>query len=162
MSSNDSGNFLFEGRGEREIVMAYSFDAPPERVFEAWNDTSGMAQWYGPEGHTLTVAEQDLRVGGAWRYGTRDESGEETVLYGVYQEIEPGSRIVNTEIWAGMPDFETTVTATFEAEGEGTRMTSVVLHPVTESRDGAMASGMEEGVRQTFERFAAYLAATAG
>lgn len=158
----DDGNFLFEGRGQREIVMAYSFDAPPERVFEAWNDTSGMANWYGPEGHTLTVAEQDFRVGGAWRYGTRDESGEETVLYGVYQEIEAPSRMVNTEIFAGMPEFETVVTSTFEAEGEGTRMTAIVLHPVTESRDGALASGMEWGVRQTFERFAAHLAATQG
>ncbi len=161
MSSSDSGNFVFEGRGEREIVMAYSFDAPPERVFEAWNDTSGMGNWYGPAGHTLIVAEQDFRVGGAWRYGTRDESGEETILYGIFQEIEPGARMVNTEIFAGMPDFETVVTCTFEAEGEGTRMTSVVLHPVSESRDGAMASGMGDGVRQTFERFAAHLAATA-
>lgn len=161
MSSSDSGNLVFEGRGEREILMAYSFDAPPERVFEAWNDTSGMGNWYGPAGHTLIVAEQDFRVGGAWRYGTRDETGEETILYGIFQEIEPGARMVNTEIFAGMPDFETVVTCTFEAEGEGTRMTSVVLHPVTESRNGAMASGMGEGVRQTFERFAAYLAATA-
>ncbi len=156
------GNFVMEARGEREIVIACSFAATPERVFEAWNDTDGMGQWYGPEGHELIVAEQDLRVGGAWRYGTRDESGEETVLYGVYREIEAGARLVNTEIFAGMPDFETVVTVTFEAEGEGTRMTTVVLHPVTESRDGAMASGMEAGVRQTFARFAAYLAATGG
>ena len=161
MTSTDHGSFLFEGRGELEIVMAYSFDAPPDRVFAAWNDTSGMRNWYGPVGHELIVAEQDFRVGGSWRYGTREESGEETVLYGVFQEIEPGSRMVNTEIFAGMPDFETVVTLTFEAEGEGTRMTSVVLHPVSESRDGAMASGMEIGVRQTFERFAAHLAATA-
>ena len=155
-------NYLFEGRGEREIVMAYSFDAPPERVFEAWNDTSGMANWYGPAGHELIVAEQDFRVGGSWRYGTRDEAGEETILYGIYQEIEPGSRMVNTEIFAGMPDFETTVIVTFETEGAGTRMTSVVLHPGKESRDGAMAWGMEAGVRQTFERFAAHLAAAEG
>ena len=162
MSSNESGNYLFEGRGDREIVMAYSFAAPPGRVFEVWNDTSEMGNWYGPEGHELIVAEQDFRVGGAWRYGTRDESGEETVLYGVYQEIEPGSRMVNTEIFAGMPDFETVVTSTFEAEGAGTRMTTVVLHPAPESRDGAMAWGMEDGVRQTFERFAAHLAASGG
>ena len=160
MTSGSDGDFVFEGRGELEIVMAFSFDASPERVFEAWNDTSGMANWYGPEGHELIVAEQDFRAGGAWRYGTRDESGEETILYGVYQEIVPGSRMVNTEIFAGMPDFETTVPSTFEAEGEGTRLTAVVLPPMTESRDGAMASGMEQGVRQTFERFAAHLAAT--
>jgi len=160
MTSNGDGNFVFEGRGSFEIVMAHSFDASPGRVFEVWNDPSGMANWYGPEGHTLIVAEQDFRVGGKWRYGTRDESGEETILYGVYREIVPGSRMVNTEIFEGMPDFETTVTSTFEAEGEGTRLTAVVLHPVTESRDGAMASGMESGVRQTFERFAAHLAAT--
>lgn len=162
MTSSGEGNFVFEGRGGFEIVMAYSFDAPPGRVFKAWNDTSGMGNWYGPEGHELIVAEQDFRVGGAWRYGTRDESGEETVLNGVYREIEAPARLVNTEIWEGMPDFETVVTSTFQREGGGTRMTSVVLHPVTESRDGAMASGMELGIRQTFERFAAYLATTEG
>ena len=160
MTSGNDGNFQMGPQGDLEIVMAYTFDAPPERVFEAWNDTSGMAHWYGPEGHTLIVAEQDFRVGGAWRYGTRDESAEETVLYGVYREIEAPSRMANTEIFAGMPEFETVVTSTFEPEGEGTRMTAIVLHPATESRDGALASGMESGVRQTFERFAAHLAAT--
>lgn len=160
MTADGSGNFHMAARGEREIVMAYSFGAPPERVFAAWNDTAGMANWYGPEGHELIVAEQDFRESGAWRYGTRDEAGEETVLYGVYREIAAPARIVNTETWAGMPDFETVVTSTFEAEGGGTRLTTVVLHPATESRDGALASGMERGVRQTFERFAAHLAAT--
>lgn len=160
MTSENDGNFQMGPQGDFEIVMAYSFDGPPEQVFSAWNDTSGMANWYGPEGHELIVAEQDFRVGGEWRYGTRDESGEETILYGVYREIEAPARTVNTEIWAGMPEFETVVTATFEAEGAGTRMTAVVLHPVTESRDGALASGMERGLRQTYERFAAHLAAT--
>lgn len=155
------GNFHMSARGDREIVMAYSFGAPPERVFAAWNDCAGMANWYGPEGHELIVAEQDFRVGGAWRYGTRDQSGEETVLYGVYREVEPPALLVNTEIFEGMPEFETVVTSTFEPEDEGTRLTAVVLHPATESRDGALASNMEWGVRQTFERFAAHLAATA-
>ncbi len=160
MSGSSDGGFVFEGRGEREIVMAYRFAAPPERVFAAWTDCESMAHWYGPDGHELIVCDMDLREGGAWRFVTRDASGEETALRGVYQEISPPTRLVNTESWEGMPEFVTTVMSTFEAEGEGTRLTAVVLHPARGSRDGAMGSGMEEGVRQTFERLAVWLATT--
>ena len=161
MSATNGGGFVFEGRGDREIVMAYRFVAPQERVFAAWTDCAGMANWYGPAGHELIVCESDLREGGAWRCVTRDEAGEETALRGVYLEISPPTRLVNTEIWEGMPEFVTTVTNSFAAEGGETRVTSVVLYPSAEAREGAMESGMEGGVRQTFERLAAYLATPA-
>ena len=160
MTLSGDGNFVFEARGEREIVMAYSLDATPERVFEAWTSCESMAHWYGPEGYELIVCETDLREGGAWRFVTRDASGQETALRGVYQEIAPPTRLVHTELWEEMPEFVTTVTSTLEPEGAGTRMTSVVVHPVAKSRDGAIGYGMEWGVRQTFERLAAHLAAT--
>lgn len=158
MTVGDIG-FTLEARGEREIVMACTLPAPPERVFAAWTDCGSMGHWYGPEGHELIVCEQDLRAGGRWRFVTRDADGEETGLRGVYREVAPPRRIVNTEAWEGMPDVETVVTSTFEAEGEGgTRFTAVVLHPTAETRAGHLESGMEWGVRQTFERLAAHLA----
>ena len=161
MSEHDLG-FVMEARGEREIVMACSLAAPPERVFAAWTDCESMKHWYGPHGHTLIVCEQDLRAGGRWRFVTRDPDGEETGLFGVYREVAPPHRIVNTEAWEGMPEFETVVTTAFEAEGAGgARLTAVVLHPSAETRAGALESGMESGVRQTFERFAAHLATLA-
>ena len=159
MTANGDGNFYLMARGERKIVMAYSFDAPPERVFAAWTDCASMKHWYGPEGHELIVCDMDLREGGAWRFVTRDGEGVETALLGVYREIAPPERIVNTEAWEEMPDIETVVTTTLEPEGEGTRLTTVVLHPSAEMRAGHMASGMKWGVRQTFERLAAHLAA---
>ena len=158
MTVGDIG-FTLEARGEREIVMACTLPAPPERVFAAWTDCGSMGHWYGPEGHELIVCEQDLRAGGRWRFVTRDADGEETGILGVYREVAPPRRIVNTEAWEGMPDIETVVTSTFEAEGEGgTRFTAVVLHPTAETRAGHLESGMERGVRQTFERLAAHLA----
>lgn len=162
MSERDGLGFVMEARGEREIVMACSLAAPPERVFAAWTDCESMRHWYGPEGHELIVCEQDLRAGGRWRFVTRDPDGAETGLFGVYREVAPPGRIVNTEAWEGMPDFETVVTTTLEAEGTGgTRLAAVVLHPSAETRAGALASGMERGVRQTFARFAAHLATLA-
>ena len=162
MSERDDLGFIMEARGEREIVMACSLAAPPERVFAAWTDCESMRRWYGPEGHELIACEQDLRAGGRWRFVTRAPDGEETGLRGVYREVAPPRRIVNTETWEGMPEFETIVTTTFEAEGAGgTRLTAVVLHPSAETRAGALESGMEWGVRQTFERFAAHLATLA-
>ena len=162
MTEHDGLGFLMEARGEREIVMACSLAAPPERVFAAWTDCESMRRWYGPEGHELIACEQDLRADGRWRFVTRDPGGEETGLRGVYREVAPPRRIVNTETWEGMPEFETVVTTTFETEGAGgTRLTAVVLHPSAETRAGALESGMEWGVRQTFERFAAHLATLA-
>ena len=156
--TGDGIGFTMEARGEREIVMACVLPAPPERVFAAWTDCAGMRHWYGPEAHELIVCEQDLRAGGRWRFVTRDADGVETGLLGVYREVAPPRRIVNTEAWEGMPDVETVVTSTFEAEDGGTRFTAVVLHPSAETRAGALESGMEWGARQTFERLAAHLA----
>ena len=160
--TRDGLGIVMEARDEREIVMACSLAAPPERVFAAWTDCESMRHWYGPRGHELIVCEQDLRAGGRWRFVTRDPDGAETGLFGVYREVAPPLRIVNTEAWEGMPEFETVVTTAFEAEGAGgTRLTAVVLHPSAETRAGALQSGMERGVRQTFERFAAHLATPA-
>ena len=52
----------------------------------------------------MTVAEIDLRVGGAWRYVMVADGGFEVAFHGEYREIVPNERIVSTEVYEGMPD----------------------------------------------------------
>ena len=77
---------------------------------------------------------------------------------GVYREIVPGARLVYTQIFEPMPHAgEGLITATFEEVEGGTRLTQRELYPSKEVLDGAIASGMERGMRETLEQLEALL-----
>ena len=48
-----------------------------------------------------TVAEVDARVGGRYRLETQSADGKVHVTTGVYRELEPGRRLVQTWIYEG-------------------------------------------------------------
>ena len=98
---------------EKGILIQRIVAAPIEEVFSAWTKPEILCQWPGPPGTTAPVIEVDLRVGGKYRLGIRNESG--TILYvgGEYQEVLPPRRLVYT--WQSEqedPD-ETLVTVDF-------------------------------------------------
>jgi uncharacterized protein YndB with AHSA1/START domain len=47
-----------------DVVVTRVFDAPVERVWQAWSDPADVKQWWGPDGFTAPVAEMDFREGG--------------------------------------------------------------------------------------------------
>lgn len=142
---------------EREIVMTRVFDAPRRLVWEAWTNPKHVPHWMlGPTGWTMPVCEIDLRPGGAWHFVWRKEDGEEMEMRGVYQEITPPERLVNTEAWGGdWPEILNTLLLT-EENGK-TTMTSRMLFPSQEARDAALKTGMEDGASVSFDRLAEYL-----
>ncbi|HWX96347.1 MAG TPA: SRPBCC family protein [Solirubrobacteraceae bacterium] len=143
---------------DREIVSERIFDAPRARVFAAYTDPELIPEWWGPRSMTTTVDQMDVRAGGAWRFLTRDPDGEEIGFRGVYREVTPPERIVQTFEWEGMPGHVIVDTATFEDLGGRTKVTTVSLFHTTEERDGMLASGMEQGLTETHDRMAELLA----
>jgi uncharacterized protein YndB with AHSA1/START domain len=83
--------------------MERTFDAPAQRVFDAWTSPEVLRRWWHAEHHwETTLAEVDLRVGGAVRVVMRDP--EKDVEYGgggQYLEIDPPRRLVFTWYWDG-------------------------------------------------------------
>ena len=59
----------------RTLRLVRVFDAPCERVFAAWIDREQFIQWMCPPGVAITLCEIDVRPGGAWRIGGRNEGG---------------------------------------------------------------------------------------
>jgi uncharacterized protein YndB with AHSA1/START domain len=109
-----------------EIFIMRTFDAPRERVFEAWTQTGHLARWFGPRDFTAPVIEADVRRGGAWRICIRSPEGTPYWMHGVYREISPPRRLVFTHVWDeghGAAGHETLVTLTFQDVGGKTRMT---------------------------------------
>ncbi|AKH84839.1 hypothetical protein AA958_24450 [Streptomyces sp. CNQ-509] len=142
------------------IVITREFEAPPERVFRAHTDPDLVAQWLGPRGLTMTIDRYDARTDGSYRYVHADEEGNEYAFHGVFHEVRPAERIVQTFTYEGMPDSVSLETAVFEDLGGRTRLTATSLLDSLESRDGMIASGAETGIREGYERLDAVLDGT--
>ena len=138
--------------GRQDIVFKREFDAPMDVVFRALTDPTLIPTWWGPRKYETIVDEMEARAGGRWRYINRNaETGEEFGFHGVYHEVTP-ARIVQTTEFEAFPGSVGLETATLEERDGRTLMTAVSLAPSVEARDGIVASGMESGARETYDR----------
>jgi uncharacterized protein YndB with AHSA1/START domain len=144
---------------DREFMLTRVFDAPRRLVFEALTRPEHIVRWWGYADATLTVNEMDFRPGGAWRFVLRNPDGQEFPFRGVYREIVPPERVVQTFIWdvEGIRDHEAVETLKLTEHDGKTTLTVRVLHRTTEARDGHLYSGMEAGAIQSYNRLAAVL-----
>jgi uncharacterized protein YndB with AHSA1/START domain len=140
------------------IVITREFDAPPERVFRAYTERDLVVQWLGPRNLTMKVETFDCRTGGSYRYVHVDEDGTEYGFFGAFHEVRPHDRIVQTFTYEGVPDGVSLETATFEDLGGRTRVTTTSVVDSIEARDGILASGMETGLTEGYERLDELLA----
>jgi uncharacterized protein YndB with AHSA1/START domain len=147
--------------GDREIVTERVFNASRERVFQAFVDPELIPQWWGRRQDTTTVDKMDVREGGDWRFVTDAPDGSHA-FRGTYRVIDPPEKLEQTFEWEGMPGHVVVETATFEDVGGGqTKVSTRSLFHTTEERDGMLASGMESGMNETYERLDELLAKSA-
>lgn len=142
-----------------EIVMTRLFDAPRALVFRAYTDPAAIPHWWGLRAHVTRVEEMDVRPGGRWRYVQVDEAGNEYAFYGEYREVAPPERLVSTFEFAGFPGHVVIDALTFEDAGGQTRLIARSTFASREDRDGMLASGMERGAVETWDRLAEYVRA---
>lgn len=140
------------------IVLTREFDAPPELVFRAYTEADLVRRWLGPRRLTMHVDEFEARTGGAYRYRHVDEDGTVYAFRGVFHEVRPHDRIVQTFTYEGMPDSVSLETAIFEDLGGRTRVITKSVMDSIEDRDAMIASGMETGIREGYERLDELLA----
>jgi uncharacterized protein YndB with AHSA1/START domain len=90
----------------RVLRIKRTFDAPLERVFEAWTSEEVLRRWlHGMPGWETPTAEVDLRVGGRIRIVMRDPSGgAESGATGEYRVVDPPHRLLFTWVWDDQPD----------------------------------------------------------
>jgi uncharacterized protein YndB with AHSA1/START domain len=143
---------------DREIHIERVFDAPRDHVFAVFTDPTLIPEWWGPRDTTAVVDQMDLRPGGSWRFVIRNADGSETAFRGIYRELTPPERIVQTFEWEGMPGHVSVETVTFEDLGDRTKVTTRSLFHATEERDGMLESGMEHGLNETYARLDELLA----
>jgi len=156
LTSNQTEIIVPEGLPIIEIKR--EFDAPVDRLFRAWVDQDLFAQWIGPRGIGTRIDSWDCSTGGRYRY-TNTEGDEEYAFYGSFHEVRENERIVQTFTYEGFPDGVALEIMTFESLPDGrSRVHSVSVGESVEGRDAMVASGMETGVVEGYQKLDELLA----
>lgn len=167
MATTNSARLIVTTPSDREIVITRVFNAPRRLVWDAWTKPEYVARWFGAAGWTVPVCEIDLRPGGTYRYVMRSSDGQEVTLRGVYRDVVPPERLVTTEVFEGFsevgyrPEDQTVSTAVLTERDGKTTWTATIVYPSKAIRDGALATPMEEGMNDSFDRMDAVLATMA-
>lgn len=144
---------------DREVEVVRSFKAPRALVYRAYSEPELLKRWMtGYPGWTMPVCEMDVRVGGAYRWRWRSDDGAtEFGFFGVFREVEPGVRTVHVESYDpgntghGESYGEAIITTTFIEEGGVTTVTTLMDFGSKAARDGAVATGMTDGMELSYQ-----------
>jgi uncharacterized protein YndB with AHSA1/START domain len=155
---------------DREVLVTRAFKAPRALVYRAYAEPALIRRWMlGPPGWTMPICEMDLRVGGAYRWRWQSEDGNtEFGFFGTFREVEPGVRIVHTESYdagntgAGESGGEALVTTSFAETAGITVVTTRMDFGSKEGRDAALATGMTDGMEQSYQLLEQTLSTMAG
>ena len=151
MAAATSGTATVTLPADDQILITREFNAPAHLVYKAWTTPDLVRRWWSAKRGTVTIAEVDLRVGGAWRYVMVTDDGFEVAFHGEYREIVPNERIVSTEVYEGMPEGEALNTLTLTEVDGRTTLTILAQHASKELRDAVIDSGMEAGMQDAME-----------
>lgn len=142
--------------GDTQIRMERVFEAPRQLVWEAHADPELLAQWLGPHENPVTVDSMDFRVGGRYHWTA---AGGEVAFYGEYRVIDEPRVLESTFEFSGAPGHVSVDRLELEElEGGRTKLVALSTFDSMEDRDAALASGMEKGVNEGYEKLDAQLA----
>lgn len=150
--------------GAQELFIKREFDAPRELVFKAHIDPEIYVKWVGPRDLTMTIDKWDARDGGSYQF-THERGGHKYRFLGVYHEVVAPEQIIGTFEFDGLPERGHVILGTTRFEELPNGRCRLVHQSVFQSvadRDGMIASGMERGVKDGYEKLDSLLATETG
>ncbi|MDF2477067.1 MAG: putative glutathione S-transferase-related transrane protein [Sphingobacterium sp.] len=150
-------------QGKQEIFIVREFNATPELVFRAHTQPELLVQWMGVENHSMKIPIFENKSLGAWRFIHSDENGNSFGFCGVIHELEFAKRIIRTFEFEGLPEkgHVSLEFLDFEAlPDDRTQLTTQIIFKSIEDRNGMVASGMEHGVVDSYNKLDTLLSKT--
>jgi uncharacterized protein YndB with AHSA1/START domain len=154
MATTTSGTAKVTCPESNQILITRDFNAPAALVWQAYTRPELVKRWWSGQRGTVTSAEIDLRVGGAWRFVMIANGGFEVAFHGEYREITEPERLVNTEIFEGIPDPDehaSLITLTFAEQDGRTTLEMLCEYRDESDRDMVLQTGMEDGMQESMD-----------
>ncbi|MCR5856646.1 SRPBCC family protein [Mesorhizobium sp. J428] len=119
----DAGLDNLGGVAERTMVLQRVIRAPRSIVWNTWVNAKTLPQWWGPDGFSCRTKRIDLRTGGEWVFDMIGPDGTVFPNHHRYIEIRPEERLAYTLLWGENGPKHADAWASFETEGEATKVT---------------------------------------
>lgn len=142
-----------------QLMTSRVVDAPRELVWKAFTDPAHVNAWWGPDGFQNVDVEQDVRVGGAWKFKMVGPDGVVYPNKATYLELQPPARLVYDHGDWDRVHFRAEITLDELANGK-TLVTLSLTLPSREARDGVVGYAIDGG-RQTLAKLAVHVAGMA-
>ncbi len=146
------------------LTVVAEFPAPVERLWEAYVDPRQLERFWGPPTWPATFTRHDAAPGGRSAYTMTGPEGETHGGYWEWLTVEP---LKGFEVRDGfsLPDGEPNpdlpsmrMEFVFEAEAEGSRVTTTTYFASLTELEQLLEMGMDEGMREAMGQMDAVLA----
>ncbi|MES2932404.1 MAG: SRPBCC domain-containing protein [Pseudomonadota bacterium] len=142
---------------EREMRYTRVVAAPRALVWQVWTEVEKLAQWWGPEGFSITTLERELAVGGIWRFTMHGPDGTDYPNRIAYLEVSQGQRLVYQHGSDADPAMFHVVTE-FTELGKQTQIVTTITFRSLKERDD-IAQFAIDGHNSSMKRLDALLVA---
>jgi uncharacterized protein YndB with AHSA1/START domain len=150
-----------ERKGDRELAISRTFNAPPTTVYRAWSQADLFRRWWVPRsvsGISLVSCDMDVRTGGKYRLEFGSGGSDTMAFFGKYLEVVPNERIV----WTNDEGEEGAVTTvTFVDRNGNTLLNFHEIYPSTEALVEAL-EGSAAALSEQLEQLADLLSSMGG
>ena len=141
-----------------EMVISRLVAAPQELVFRALTSPNHLANWWGPEGFSITTLAWDFREGGHWRSIMHGPDGTDYPNRLIYKKITPPHLLEYLHDDDGHSSQQFQGSLELKPEGDATRITlRARFASEAEAREMMERANAIEGGKHTLGRLAAFL-----
>lgn len=157
----------------KELDFERTYDAPIERVWQAWTEPDSLRQWWAPKDATVEECEVDLRVGGDLRIvmeageGMGKYRGTRWPMAGTFTAVDQGERLAyDARSWTEGEEatsfIEHTNQVTFTRVGDATQVRLTIAITKIGPKAKMAAFGMKFGYKAYLDNLAKLLTDAAG
>ena len=145
---------------DREVRVTRRFNAPRQLVLDAHTKPELVSRWQGYDDWDMPVCDMDVRVGGKYRWQWKNrEDGTQFGFLGTFIEVDAPSKLTHEQYFdpgdfgGAMPVGDPCIVSVELSEQDGvTTLVCNLTFASSEARDGAVSTGMTDGMEYSYAR----------
>lgn len=148
---------------KKSLLIEREFDAPLNRVWDAWTDLDILEKWWAPSPWKAVTKSFEFKDGGHWHYAMTGPEGETHWSMAQFDKIVPNKKFIavdsfcdeNAGINTLLPTTEWIVE--FKSEGGKTKIVETLKFVSRDEMDKLTEMGFQEGFSTALDQLESLL-----